>query len=226
MDLNHTFTVTVPPAEAWEVLTDLERIAPCMPGAQLTEVEGDEYRGQVKIKVGPITATYKGVARFALKDEEGLRAVLRAEGRDARQGNANATITATLVPSGTGTEVTVDTDLAISGKVAQFGRGVLVDVSTKLIDQFVACLDSELLSGAPAAEPTAVAAPVPTPAEGVGPAPAAPVQATSGPRRIESQASPPVDLVGAAGVPLVKRLVPLAILLALAVIAVRRLRRR
>src|SRR5688500_1924062 len=145
MDLNHTFTVPVPPAEAWQVLTDIERIAPCMPGAQLTEVDGDDYRGQVKIKVGPITATYKGVARFVERDDDAHRAVLRAEGRDARQGSAHAVITATLVPSGSGTEVTVDTDLTVSGKVAQFGRGMLSEVSAKLIDQFVACLDTNLL---------------------------------------------------------------------------------
>jgi carbon monoxide dehydrogenase subunit G len=224
MDLQHTFTVPVPPAEAWTILTDLERIAPCMPGAQLTEVEGEEFRGQVKIKVGPITATYKGVARFVERDEAAGRAVLRAEGRDARQGNAHATITATLTPSGTGTEVTVDTDLTISGKVAQFGRGMLAEVSAKLIDQFVACLDADLLSGAPAAPaattpepPPEVTAPAPEP-EAVKPAPTI--------RRIESTAPPPVDLIGTAGAPVAKRLIPAAAALIVLLLIVLRRRRR
>src|SRR4051794_874908 len=105
MELTNEFTVGVPVQEAWALLTDVERIAPCMPGAELQEIEGDEYRGIVKIKVGPITAQYKGKATFIEQDEAGGRAVLRAEGRDTLgQGNANATITALLVPSGTGTQ--------------------------------------------------------------------------------------------------------------------------
>jgi hypothetical protein len=150
MELSNEFTVGVPVAEAWQVVTDLERIAPCMPGAQLQEVEGDEYRGIVKIKVGPITAQYKGVASFLEQDPAAYRAVLRAEGRDTRgQGNASATITAVLVPEGDdNTKITVDTDLTITGKVAQFGRGVLADVSTKLIGQFADSLNAELTSGA------------------------------------------------------------------------------
>jgi hypothetical protein len=149
MELSNEFTVGVPVAEAWQVVTDLERIAPCMPGAQLQEVEGDEYRGVVKIKVGPITAQYKGVASFLEQDRSAYRAVLRAEGRDTRgQGNASATITAVLVPEGeASTKITVDTDLTITGKVAQFGRGVLADVSTKLIGQFADSLNTELTSG-------------------------------------------------------------------------------
>jgi hypothetical protein len=224
MDLNHTFTVPVAPAEAWEVLTDLERIAPCMPGAQLTEVEGDEYRGQVKIKVGPITATYKGVARFVERDEAGLRAVLRAEGRDARQGNANATITATLVPSGSGTQVTVDTDLTISGKVAQFGRGVLADVSSKLIDQFVACLDADLLAGTSSDDEPADAALTNGAASAPEPAPAP--EPASAPRLITGPAPAPVNLVGTVGMPVAKRLAPLALGLALVVYVIIRMRRR
>ena len=95
MELTNEFTVPLAPDRAWEVLTDLERIAPCLPGARLTEVDGDDHRGEVKVKVGPITATYKGVARFLERDATARRAVLQAEGRDARQGNAAATITAT-----------------------------------------------------------------------------------------------------------------------------------
>src|ERR1700726_1670454 len=132
MELSNEFRVGVSVPEAWKVLTDVERIAPMLPGAQLQEVEGDEYRGVVKVKVGPITAQYKGKATFLERDEAAGRLVLRAEGRDTRgQGNANATITASLQPDGDGTRVTVVTDLTVTGKVAQFGRGVLADVSAK-----------------------------------------------------------------------------------------------
>ena len=148
MDLTNEFRVGVPVERAWEVLTDVERIAPCMPGAQLQEIEGDEYRGIVKVKVGPITAQYKGAARFVEQDEAGHRAVLRAEGRETRgQGNANATITAQLEPDGDGTKISVMTDLTITGRVAQFGRGVLADVSAKLLGQFADCLQTQLLAG-------------------------------------------------------------------------------
>ena len=148
MELTNEFRVGVPVEQAWAVLTDVERIAPCMPGAQLQEIEGDEYRGIVKVKVGPITAQYKGAARFVEQDEAGHRAVLRAEGRETRgQGNANATITAQLDPDGDGTKISVVTDLTITGRVAQFGRGVLADVSTKLLGQFADCLETKLLAG-------------------------------------------------------------------------------
>src|SRR5256714_7894541 len=126
MELSNEFVVPVGVDEAWVLLTDVERIAPCMPGAQLQEIEGEEYRGIVKVKVGPITAQYKGAAHFVEKDDAAHRAVLRAEGRDTRgAGNANATITATLTPDGDATLVRVATDLTVTGKVAQFGRGVL-----------------------------------------------------------------------------------------------------
>lgn len=153
MELTNDFRVSVPVEQAWKVLTDLERIAPCMPGAQLQEVEGDDYRGVVKVKVGPITAQYKGTARFLERDESARRAVLRAEGRDTRgQGTASATVTAVLTPDGAGTDaegttVSIVTDLAITGKVAQFGRGVLAEVSGRLLDQFAQHLESDVLIG-------------------------------------------------------------------------------
>ncbi|TML38906.1 MAG: carbon monoxide dehydrogenase [Actinobacteria bacterium] len=173
MELTNEFTVGVPVERAWQVLTDVEGIAPCMPGAELQEVAGDEYRGIVKVKVGPITAQYKGAARFVELDERGRRAVLRAEGRDTRgQGNANATITATLVPDGDGTRVSVLTDLAVTGRVAQFGRGVLADVSAKLLGQFVSCLaTTRPATACPAAPP---AAPPPLPPWPSPPGPARP----------------------------------------------------
>src|SRR5882757_321011 len=160
MELSNEFVVPVAVDEAWVLLTDVERIAPCMPGAELQEIDGDEYRGIVKVKVGPITAQYKGKATFVEKDDAAHKAVLRAEGRDTRgQGNANATITATLVAEDGGTRVTVVTDLAITGRAAQFGRGVMADVSTKLLGQFVSCLEKNVLgAGAPASAAEAPAA--------------------------------------------------------------------
>ena len=139
MQITDTFRVEVPVEQAWKVLLDVERIAPCMPGAQLQEVEGDEYRGIVKIKVGPITAQYKGVARILEADEAARRIVIKGEGRDTRgQGNASATVTALLAGSDGGTDVSIDTDLQVTGKVAQFGRGVMADVSAKLLERFLA----------------------------------------------------------------------------------------
>ncbi|MGH9231233.1 MAG: SRPBCC family protein [Acidimicrobiales bacterium] len=185
MDLTNEFRVGVPVEEAWEVLTDVERIAPCMPGAQLQEIEGDEYRGVVKVKVGPITAQYKGAARFVEQDEAGHRAVLRAEGRETRgQGNANATITAQLEPDGDGTKISVTTDLTITGRVAQFGRGVLADVSAKLLGQFADCLESKLQAGEETGGAVAGTAGADSPGS-AGSAPSA--STTGGPRDIASE---------------------------------------
>ncbi|TVT25359.1 SRPBCC family protein [Amycolatopsis acidiphila] len=160
MDLSNTFTVNLPVEDTWKVLTDLERVAPCLPGAALLGVEGDAYRGAVKIKVGPVSAQYQGIARFVEKDDQAYRAVIRAEGKDVGgQGNAAATVTATLTQQGDGTKVDVRTDLALSGRVAQFGRGVIADVSNKLLGQFVRRLEDEFASGG-ATTPTAAAKPV------------------------------------------------------------------
>jgi uncharacterized protein len=229
MELTNDFRVAVPPARAWEVLTDVERIAPCMPGAQLQEVEGDEYRGIVKVKVGPITAQYKGKATFVERDEDGGRLVLRAEGRETRgQGNANATITATLSPDGDGTAVSVVTDLTVTGRVAQFGRGVLADVSSKLLGQFVDCLESTVLTDdAPAADPATPSAP-PAPApDRPEPAPAAP-SAPSGStvRQVDAPEPTPVDLFDAAGSSMAKRVAPIAAVLVLLWLLRRLARRR
>lgn len=147
VDLMNTFTVNLPVEDAWRVLTDLERVAPCLPGAALLSVEGDDYRGVVKIKVGPVSAQYKGIARFVERDDKAYRAVIRAEGRDVGgQGNAAATVTATLSEQGAGTKVEILTELALSGRVAQFGRGVIADVSNKLLGQFIQRLEAEVAS--------------------------------------------------------------------------------
>jgi carbon monoxide dehydrogenase subunit G len=224
MELTNEFYVEVPVDEAWAVLTDLERIAPCMPGAQLTEVEGDEFRGNVKVKVGPITAQYKGVARFAEKDDASHRAVIDAQGRDTRgQGNANALITATLAAQGAGTHVTVNTDLKLTGKVAQFGRGAIADVSAALLDQFVSCLEHDLLAGdaapiagqgAPAEPEAAVATPEP-----VEPAPEVAAEPDpSGVRKIDSPEAEAVDLLAVAGGTFAKYAIGAVVVIAVVVI--------
>jgi carbon monoxide dehydrogenase subunit G len=193
MELAHSFTVSVPFDRAWDVLTDLERVAPCMPGAELQEVEGEEYRGVVKVKVGPITSQYKGVARFLELDREQGRIVLNAEGRDTRsQGNASARVVATLKGDGDSTSVSIITDLSITGKVAQFGRGMLEDVSSKLIEQFVQRLEADVLSApsSPSAD-----------SNQTEPASEKPARPTAGP--VE-----PVDLFATAGSSIVRRVGP------------------
>lgn len=149
MELTNTFTVATPVDEMWPILCDIERIAPCMPGAQLSEVEGEEYRGEVKLKVGPINTRFKGTATMVERDDDRHRAVLKASGKDtAGKGNANATITASATTTADGgTEVTITSDLSITGKVAQFGRSAMADISTKLLGQFVDCLESRVLAG-------------------------------------------------------------------------------
>jgi uncharacterized protein len=145
MKLDNEFTVGVPIGQAWGVLTDLELIAPCMPGAQLTGVTDGVYTGKVKIKVGPVTAEYSGTAKFAVKDEGTYRAVIEARGRDSRgNGNASAVISAQLRPNGTSTLVNISTDLTIAGRIAQFGSGMIKEVSAKLLGQFVECVEGRL----------------------------------------------------------------------------------
>jgi uncharacterized protein len=146
MELTNDFRVSVPVDQAWAVLTDLERVGPCLPGAEVQEKVGDDYRGVVRVKVGPVSVQYKGTVRFQEQDDEAHRAVIVAEGRDTRgQGTASALITAVATPEGEHTAVHVVTELTITGKVAQFGRGVLADVSTKLLGQFVERLEHDVL---------------------------------------------------------------------------------
>jgi carbon monoxide dehydrogenase subunit G len=225
MELTNEFRVDRPVDETWNVLTDVERIAPALPGAQLQEIEGDEYRGIVKVKVGPITAQYKGKATFVEKDDTNHKAVLKAEGRDTKgQGNASALITATLDADGAGTKVKVHTDLTVTGKVAQFGRGIMADVSTKLLNQFVEQLETTILAG-DAAKPegaTAMAAAAP---ETAAPPPKA-ADAVPEIRRLDHPEADPVDLMDAAGASVAKRVVPLAIGGLLLLLFVRGLRRR
>jgi carbon monoxide dehydrogenase subunit G len=158
VQLEHSFSVPVPVDEAWKILLDIERIGPCLPGAVIDSVDGDDFTGTVKVKLGPINLSYKGKASFVEKDEAARRAVIDARGRDARgNGTANAKITASLQAAGSGTTVQVNTDLEITGKPAQFGRGVMVDVGNKLLGQFADALAATITAG-DAAEPAADAA--------------------------------------------------------------------
>lgn len=203
MELNHHFTVNVPVAEAWKILTNVELIAPCLPGAQLQEVEGDTYRGVVKVKVGPIQAQFKGQASFLERNDVDHKAVLKGEGRDTGgKGNASALITAQLTSiSATSTKVEVNTDLAITGKVAQFGRGAMADISDKLLAQFSENLNT-LISEIPsdtAAEPAVAEV-----AEDAAPtASAEPVV-----RKIDAPEAAPINLLDAAGSTMLKRALP------------------
>lgn len=147
MLLENSFRVPVPVDEAWSVLLDVQRVAPCMPGATLSEVDGDSFKGKVKVKVGPIVVIYSGTAEFVEKDAALKRVVISATGKETKgAGTAKAIVTATLVPAGDDTEVRVTTDLAITGKPAQFGRGVMADVSNALIGQFATCLAADMAS--------------------------------------------------------------------------------
>ena len=251
MDLNNTFEVARPIEEAWAVLTDLERIAPCLPGAQLTEVEGDDYRGFVKVKVGPITAQFKGVANFVERNDSDHRAVLSGKGRDTRgAGNASALITAKLEPvSDSITRVNVDTDMKITGKFAQFGRGVMADVSAALMDQFAQNL-AEMLAEEGSGDPGEPEQSEPEQAEteraraeqseqtgqtgdardasdvaGGERSAGESTAASGGVRKIDMPEPEAIDLIDAAGAPVLKRAAVL-IGVVVALVALRRLLRR
>src|SRR5262245_20484812 len=192
MQIVHDFVVPQPIDTAWNVLTDLERIAPCMPGAQLTEVEGDTYRGTVKVKVGPILAQFRGEARFKELDTDAHRAVIEARGKEAGgKGLASALITAELNPDGDRTAVNVVADVTLSGRIAQFGRGTISEISTKLLGQFVQCLEETVLAEEGGGAPAAAA---PTQATSTGDA-AAPTEtaSTGGTAAAATDMAPPAD---------------------------------
>jgi uncharacterized protein len=162
MKLENEFTVPAPVERAWGVLLDGERVAPCLPGATIDGSEGEQYTGTMKIKIGPITAQYKGTVKIEEADEAGRRAVMRAKARDSRgQGTAAATITSTMEEVEGGTRVRVETDMRVTGPAAQFGRGVMQDVSAKLMGRFADCLAAEIAGSGARAE-TAPSAPAET----------------------------------------------------------------
>jgi carbon monoxide dehydrogenase subunit G len=222
MHLEHGFTVPVPAAEAWRVLLDVPEIAPCLPGATVDAVDGDTISGRVRVKVGPVQITYRGTVRFVETDEAAGRAVLEARGKEMRgSGTANATITTTLTPDGATTSVAVVTDLAVTGRPAQFGRGVLNDVGRKMIGQFAACLADRLQVEAPSASSAETSPPAPAAAADEAPPPPSPPAAPPPPPQ-----APPVDLLQAAGAPLAKRAAPAAGAIGVLVVVLYLLRRR
>jgi carbon monoxide dehydrogenase subunit G len=156
--LDHEFTVPAPLGEVWQAIVDPERVAPCMPGATLTKVEGDRFSGTVKVKLGPISLLYKGNGEFLEKDDAAHKVTIKASGKDSRgAGTAAATVTLTLTEADGGTHGAVATDLSITGKPAQFGRGLIAEVGGKILDTFAGCLSGKL---APEKTPEPVAEPV------------------------------------------------------------------
>lgn len=239
--LLNEFTVNRPIGEAWVVLTDVERIAPCLPGAQLQEIEGDVYRGVVKVKLGAIATAFVGQASFLERDDDNFRAVLKGAGRDTTgKGNADALITAQLTSvSPEVTKVVVETDLRVTGKVAQFGRGIMGDVSKKLMTQFADNLNTMLAEQQSVVEDAPVAAEVPAAAEVA--AESTPAAASASPaagaasaaaaeqptvRKIEGPAAEPIELSSVAGTAVLKRALPFVGGLALLLLILRSLRRR
>lgn len=160
MELTNEFSVAAPVQTAWATLLDVERIAPCMPGAELTSFDGEHFTGTVKVKLGPVSLTYAGKGRFVSRDEAAYRIVIEASGKDKRgTATASATVTGTLHPEGDSTRVQVVTDLLVTGAPAQFGRGLIADVAGRLIGQFATCLASKMAAaGIPDALPESVAA--------------------------------------------------------------------
>ena len=202
MQLENEFSVPAPVSEVWKTLLDVERIAPCMPGATVERVDGDEVAGRVRVKVGPVTASYAGTARFVTKDEAAHRFVLEGNGRETRgTGTASATVEVSMSEQDAVTRVRVVTSLEVTGKQAQFGRGVMADIAAKLTDQFAACLAERVRGPAPAAEPSAspqAVSPQAVSPQAVSPQPAAPQDAAAG----------SLDLVSAVAMPVLKRLGP------------------
>ncbi len=229
MQMEHNFTVPAPIDGVWEALLDLERVVPCMPGATLTSHDGDEFAGTVKVRLGPISLQYKGTGRFTEKDEAARHAVIEASGKDARgNGTAAATVTARLAENGPETAVTVATDLSVTGRPAQFGRGLISDVSSKLIGQFADCLADELgtQESAPAGQATptqptgAPSKQAPTGTAPVASAPAEPVRPAPAP------VSEEINLLDNAGMPVLKRAAPVVVGLTVLFVILRRLKRR
>ncbi|GAA0707703.1 SRPBCC family protein [Streptomyces cellulosae] len=191
MELRHEFTVPVPVDDAWRALLDIERVAPCLPGATVEEFDDKTVTGSVRVKVGPVTVTYKGTAVFEERDEQARRVVLVAGGRDARgQGTARATVTGTLSERDGVTAVTVLTDLTVTGRPAQFGRGVLSEVGERIIGRFAACLAERLRERADETPEEPTAADEKAGAEVTAPEPAA---------------QEPLDLLRSAGLPVAAR---------------------
>jgi carbon monoxide dehydrogenase subunit G len=224
IELDNSFTVPVPPEQAWDVLLDVERIAPCMPGASVLSVDGDEIEGQVKVKLGPLSLTYKGTAKFTEKDQESHTIAIEANGKETRgAGTASANVTATLKPGDTGAEtvVSIHTSLNVTGRPAQFGRSLLPEVSGKLIQQFATNLeamitadtatDETAVGDAPAPETGEVSAESPVEAAATAPTAApSPAPVTAKPAATVVQHEESLNAFKFVVVPILKRLVPVA----------------
>lgn len=222
MLIENSFHVALPIDEAWAVLSDLPRIAPCMPGAELTEVDGEDHHGIVKVKVGSINTQYRGTATIQQADAAAHRLVVEARGHETRgQGRASATITAQLTPESDGTTVAVVTELQVSGRVAQFGRGVLQDVSSKLVEQFVDELQQEV-AGAPQA---ALADTVTTGEPADATSDSTPTSRSPAPIPARAPAEP-VDLLALGGSSVLRRTAPLIASVAALIAVIVLLRRR
>jgi carbon monoxide dehydrogenase subunit G len=236
IELDNSFTVPVPPEQAWDVLLDVERIAPCMPGASVTSVEGDEIEGQVKVKLGPLSLTYKGTAKFTDKDQANRAIAIEATGKETRgSGTASATVQANLTPGeGAGqTLVSIHTSLNVTGKPAQFGRSLLPEVSGKLIQQFATNLEAMINADSAAATGAATeAAATGADDAGAGQAPAGSTVTAPAAASPAAPAARPEESLNAfkfVVVPVLKRLIPVAAVGAVGAaiaVVVRRLRGR
>ena len=234
IELDNSFTVPVPPEQAWDVLLDVERIAPCMPGASVTSVEGDEIAGQVKVKLGPLSLSYKGTAKFTEKDPASHTIAIEATGKETRgAGTASATVHASLKPDGAEgqTTVSIHTSLNVTGRPAQFGRSLLPEVSGKLIDQFAANLRALIDStsnsaeaGAAPAQDAAATGDAGSAATAAGTAAA--TQATAAPAQpvAQLQQEDSLNLIKLVGGPVLKRVLPIVLGAALIAIFLRPIR--
>jgi carbon monoxide dehydrogenase subunit G len=218
MELENTFVVPADIDTAWDTLIDVESIAPCMPGATLTSFDGEEFAANVKVKLGPVTMNFAGTGRFVSKDKATHVAVIDASGRETKgAGTAGATITATLTSEGPrSTRATIVTDLTVTGKAAQFGRGVMADVSKRLITQFASNLEQVIVARTPADEAVSEPAPSTTAAGSADGAPATSPAPAPTPK-LDNEA---LDLGNAALVPVLKRVVPVIVIVGAAVAVV------
>jgi uncharacterized protein len=222
IELDNSFTVPVPPEQAWDVLLDVERIAPCMPGASVLSIsdDGNEIEGQVKVKLGPLSLTYKGTAKFTDKDQTNHAIAIEATGKETRgAGTASAHVQASLKPDAAGTLVSIHTSLNVTGRPAQFGRSLLPEVSGKLIAQFASNLEALITSdSAPAEAPAAEGGDASSEAEAGTAAPVAVKPAAPAPKQEES-----LNAFKFVVVPVLKRLIPVAAIGAAIAIAIRKL---
>ncbi|PZG08944.1 SRPBCC family protein [Nonomuraea aridisoli] len=206
MQLQHEFTLPIPPDQAWATLLDVERVASCLPGAALDHIDGDAFSGRVSLKVGPLKLAYRGDARLAVKDEKAGRLVIEAAGREARgSGTAKATVTASLQPVAGGTRVGLLTELALTGRPAQFGRGLVSEVGGNLIGQFAERLSQEMSA--------------PAPVSALGPAPELGTVPAAPPAPAAAPVAQDLDLAALLGPVLRKRAPVVAVAVLLAVVA-------